>query len=125
MAEADRIAEEFSLGHALHTPAGELSHGGRRQLELGMASAGQPRLLLLDGPAAGLSPAERQRLVETLRALPRTVTLLLIEHDMDVALGIADRVTVMHNGAQMAEGTPAEIAANARVHDIYMGKHVS
>jgi branched-chain amino acid transport system ATP-binding protein len=98
MAEADRVAEDAGLGHALHTPAGELSHGDRRQLELGMASVGQPQRLLLDEPAAGLSPAERDRLLDTLRSLPRTVTLFMIEHDVDMALGIADRVTVMHRG---------------------------
>jgi len=125
MAEADRVAESVGLGHALCTLTGELSHGDRRLLELGMASVGQPLLLLLDEPAAGLSILERSRLLETLLALPRSVTLLMIEHDVEIALAIADRVTVMHNGQRIIEGTPAEIASDTQVHDIYMGKHAS
>jgi branched-chain amino acid transport system ATP-binding protein len=80
-------------------------------------------LLLLDEPAAGLSLAERHRLIDLLRDLPRSLTLVMIEHDMDVALQSVDLVTVMHNGAVVAEGTPREITSDARVHDIYMGKH--
>ncbi len=123
MAEADRIAESVGLAEVRGTPAGELSHGECRQLEIAMASVGLPRLLLLDEPAAGLSLIERRRLLDALRALPRSVALVMIEHDVDLALGIADRVTFMHNGELIADGTPAEIAADTRVHDIYMGKH--
>lgn len=123
MAEADRIAESAGLATVLHTLAGELSHGECRQLEIGMASVGQPYLLLLDEPAAGLSPVERRWLLDALRALPRSVALLMIEHDVDLALAIADRVTFLHNGQLIADGTPAEIARDARVHDIYLGKH--
>ena len=123
MEVADQIAEQVGLQEVRHVKAGALSHGEARQLELGMATAGQPRLLLLDEPAAGLSLAERHRLLDLLRGLPRTLTLVIIEHDMDVALQAVDRVTVMHNGAVVADGTPNEIATDARVHDIYMGKH--
>ena len=123
MAEAERLAGQVGIGQALDTRAGELSHGEARQLELGMASAGEPRLLLLDEPAAGLSLAERRRLLSLLRALPRSLTLVLIEHDMDVALQAVDQVTVLHNGRRVAEGTPDEIASDPQVHAIYMGSH--
>ncbi len=89
-----------------------------------MALAGRPRLLLLDEPAAGLTPGERRALLAMLRALPAEVTLLLIEHDMDVALQVAERVTVMHQGRILTEGTPHDVQADQRVHDIYMGRHV-
>jgi branched-chain amino acid transport system ATP-binding protein len=125
MDEADALAEQVGLSAMRHVKAGELSHGEARQLELGMATAGSPRLLLLDEPAAGLSLIERQRLLALLRELPRTLTLVMIEHDMEIALQAVDRVTVMHNGAIVAEGTPGEVAADTRVHDIYMGKHGS
>ena len=88
-----------------------------------MAMVGEPRLLLLDEPAAGLSAGERRHLLGLLRSLPRSITLLLIEHDMDIALQAADRVTVMHNGAHVVSGTADEIAADRTVHDIYMGRH--
>jgi branched-chain amino acid transport system ATP-binding protein len=124
MAEVERLAAGVGIGEALEARAGELSHGEARQLELGMASAGEPRLLLLDEPAAGLSLAERRRLLALLRALPRSLTLVLIEHDMDVALQAVDRVTVLHNGRQVADGTPDEIASDAQVHAIYMGSPI-
>ena len=123
MAEAKRLAERVGLDTRLDALAGQLSHGEARQLELGMAMVGEPRLLLLDEPAAGLSAGERRHLLGLLRALPRTITLLLIEHDMDIALQAADRITVMHNGAHVVSGTPDQIAADQTVHDIYMGRH--
>jgi branched-chain amino acid transport system ATP-binding protein len=123
MDAADQLAEQVGLQAMRHFKAGELSHGEARQLELGMATAGKPRLLLLDEPAAGLSLVERHRLLGLLRDLPRSLTLVMIEHDMEVALQAVDRVTVMHNGAIVAEGTPQEVTADTRVHDIYMGKH--
>ena len=125
MHSADAIAERVGLQAMRHVKAGELSHGEARQLELGMVTAGEPRLLLLDEPAAGLSLVERHRLLGLLRDLPRSLTLVLIEHDMEIALQTVDRVTMMHNGALVADGTPDEIAADPRVHDIYMGKHGS
>jgi len=125
MAEAERLADGVGIAGLLDARAGELSHGDARQLELGMASAGDPRLLLLDEPAAGLSLAERHRLLALLRALPRSLSLVLIEHDMDVALQAADRVTVLHNGRQVADGTPDEIASNREVQAIYLGSHAA
>ena len=86
-----------------------------------MALAGSPRVLLLDEPAAGLSPSERTMLDGLLDALPDDITLIMIEHDIDIALKHADRVTVLHNGAMIADGTPAEIIADATVRSIYMG----
>jgi branched-chain amino acid transport system ATP-binding protein len=123
MHAADRIAERFGLEQMLHVKAGELSHGEARQLELGMATAGEPKLLLLDEPAAGLSGTERLRLIDFLKDLPRSLTILIIEHDMEVALESVDQVTVMDSGKIIAEGTPEQIARNARVQDVYMGKH--
>ncbi|HET7403276.1 MAG TPA: ABC transporter ATP-binding protein [Usitatibacter sp.] len=99
----------------------ELSHGEQRQLELQMALAANPRLLLLDEPAAGLSPAERVTMAGIIRALPRDLTLVLIEHDMDLALGLVDRVTCLHNGQVLVEGDPAAIRADARVQEVYLG----
>jgi branched-chain amino acid transport system ATP-binding protein len=87
-----------------------------------MARAGDPKIMMLDEPAAGLSRGERVALTELLLALDRSITLLLIEHDMDVALTVAERVTMMHDGRVIVEGTPDEIRANQLVHDLYLGK---
>ena len=87
-----------------------------------MAMVASPKLLLLDEPASGLSRGERDRLTELLLSLDRTITLILIEHDMDVALRVAERVVVMHDGLVVAKGTPDEIRANQLVHDIYLGQ---
>jgi branched-chain amino acid transport system ATP-binding protein len=105
------------------TLVGELSHGEQRQLEVAMARASDPRLMMLDEPASGLSRGERVALTEMLLGLDRTVTLILIEHDMDVALRVADRVTMMHDGRVIVEGTPDEVRANETVHDLYLGRH--
>ena len=102
-------------------PVRLLSYGERRQLELALALNTGPKVLFLDEPCAGLSPSERQRIFSMIRGLPRDITVVLIEHDMDVALGLADRVTVMHRGRVMAEGTPEEVQANAQVRDVYFG----
>ena len=102
--------------------AAELGHGQQRQLELALALAADPRVLLLDEPGAGLSAAERGLMRELVRALPDDITLLLIEHDMELALGLSDYVTCMHNGRAVAEGTPDEIKSNEQVQDIYLGR---
>jgi len=119
---ARRTAETVGMTDRLDSLAGDLSHGEQRQLEIGLALAAEPRMLLLDEPAAGLSRAERQLLTALLLSLDREVTLLLIEHDMDVALTVAERVTMMHDGVVIVEGTPAEIRADQRVHDLYLGR---
>jgi branched-chain amino acid transport system ATP-binding protein len=102
-------------------PARLLSYGERRQLELALALNANPRVLLLDEPCAGLSPSERQRISQTIAQLPRAITLLMIEHDMDVALGLADRVTVLHRGKVILEGSPDVVQANPEVREVYFG----
>jgi branched-chain amino acid transport system ATP-binding protein len=119
---ARAIAERVGLAARLQVTVGSLSYGEQRQLEVGVALAGRPRILMLDEPAAGLSPAERGSLTELLLSLDPAVTLLLVEHDMDVALRVATWVTVMHEGRILAEGTPDEIRTNQRVHDLYLGR---
>ncbi len=118
---AREMAAVVGLDGVLDREVGELSHGEQRQLELGMARATDPKLMMLDEPAAGLSRAERVRLTELLRDLDSHITLILIEHDMDVALGVAEWVTMMHNGSVLVEGTPDEIRSNQTVHDLYLG----
>ncbi|HJS37527.1 MAG TPA: ABC transporter ATP-binding protein [Burkholderiales bacterium] len=98
-----------------------VSYGERRQLELALALNTHPKVLFLDEPCAGLSPSERQRISRMIAALPRDITLMMIEHDMDVALGLADRVTVLHQGQVILEGTPDEVRANPEVREVYFG----
>jgi branched-chain amino acid transport system ATP-binding protein len=102
-------------------PVKLVSYGERRQLELALALNTRPKVLFLDEPCAGLSPSERQRISKMIAALPRDITLVMIEHDMDVALGLADRVTVLHQGRVILEGTPEEVRANPQVRDVYFG----
>ncbi|HTJ33655.1 MAG TPA: ABC transporter ATP-binding protein [Dactylosporangium sp.] len=103
------------------TRAGSLSHGQRRQLELAMALAGEPRLLLLDEPAAGLSPPEVELLASLLAALPGDVAVLLVEHHLDLVYGFADRVTVLHSGRHVHTGTVAETRRSPEVAAAYAG----
>ena len=120
-AAADALIERVGLGGRGDALVGSLSHGEQRQLELGVALAGRPRVIMLDEPAAGLSPGERQLLTDLLLALDREITVVLIEHDMDVALRVADAVTMMHDGAVVVEGTPDEIRASELVQALYLG----
>ena len=119
---ARAIAGRVGLQDRLSTPVRDLSHGEQRQLEVGLALAGEPKIMMLDEPAAGLSRGERAKLTDMLLALDRSITLLLIEHDMDVALTVAEYVTMMHEGRIIVEGAPAEIRANQLVHDLYLGR---
>lgn len=121
VAAAEDLLERVHLTTVADEPVSALSHGQQRQLELGMALAGAPRLILFDEPAAGLSPAERRELVALLQALPRHIGFILIEHDLDIALRVVDRVTVMHNARVLKHGTPEEIENDAEVQAIYMG----
>jgi len=122
--QAETLLDRARLRAVADLPVSSLSHGQQRQLEIGMALAGAPRLILFDEPAAGLSPAERAELVALLNALPRHIGFILIEHDLDIALRVVDRVTVMHNGRLLKEGSPAEIENDPEVQAIYMGgKH--
>jgi branched-chain amino acid transport system ATP-binding protein len=123
MEAASRLAHAAHLDHQLDRIVGELSHGELRQLEIGMALAGAPRLILFDEPAAGLSPPERRDLVEILKALPPHMGFVIIEHDLDVALRVADSVTVMHQARIFREGSPDEIEADEDVQRIYLGAH--
>src|SRR5215471_3107098 len=118
---ASELLERVRLTHMADSPVAALSHGQQRQLEIGMALAGAPRLILFDEPAAGLSPGERAELVALLRDLPAHIGFVLIEHDLDIALKVTERVTVMHNGRVLKTGTPSEIESDAEVQAIYMG----
>jgi branched-chain amino acid transport system ATP-binding protein len=123
--EAARTGEVLAavgLAGRAETAVANLSYGEQRQLELALALAAQPRLLMLDEPAAGLSPAERVMVGGIIRALPRDLTLILIEHDMDLALGLVDYVTCMHEGGVLAEGAPDAIRRDARVQEVYLGR---
>lgn len=102
-------------------PVRHLSYGEQRQLEIGMALASEPQLLLLDEPTSGMSPAETERMIELIGGLPRSLSILMIEHDMNVVFSLADRVTVLYYGEALASGSCAEIQANERVRDVYLG----
>ena len=117
----DDLLERTRLAHIAGERVANLAHGQQRQLEIGMALAGAPRLILFDEPAAGLSPAERRELVALLRSLPAHMSFVLIEHDLDIALRVTERVTVMHNGRTLCTGSPEEIESDAQVQAIYMG----
>ena len=121
LGRAGQVAEAVGLAERLATPAGNLSYGEQRQLEVGVALATEPRLLLLDEPTAGMSPEETERMTRMLEQLPRSVTLLIIEHDMDVVSSLADRVSVLHYGEVLTEGTFDEVKADPRVYEVYLG----
>ncbi|HEY0791091.1 MAG TPA: ABC transporter ATP-binding protein [Chthoniobacterales bacterium] len=118
---AAAIARSVGLEARFRTPVTELSHGENRQLELALVLASGPRVILLDEPAAGLGPNERIRLRTLLHGLPASITLILVEHDMDIALRVAHRVAVLDNGRLVAQGSPQEITANPLVQEIYLG----
>jgi branched-chain amino acid transport system ATP-binding protein len=113
--------ERIGLDERSGVPVRQLSYGERRQLELALALVGEPRVLLLDEPAAGLAPAERVRVGETIAAIDRRVTVVLIEHDMTIALGLADHVTVLHRGRVIVEGPPGLVRGDAQVREVYLG----
>jgi branched-chain amino acid transport system ATP-binding protein len=122
--QAREAATTVWLGDHIESYVGDLSHGQQRQLEVAMAMVTNPDLMMLDEPASGLSRGERGRLVELLESLQADVTLLLIEHDMDVALRVASRVVVMADGVTIAAGTPEEIRSSKIVRDVYLGGSV-
>jgi branched-chain amino acid transport system ATP-binding protein len=119
---ARRNLETVGLGPRAGALASALSHGEQRQLEIAMALAGAPKLLLLDEPMAGMSIEESQRLVELLRGLKQHCGMLLIEHDMDAVFALADRITVLVYGRAIASGAPDEIRGNAEVRQAYLGE---
>jgi len=113
--------EAVGLGAVGDVPVRNLSHGEQRQLEIALALAGKPRVLLLDEPTAGLSPAESRLMAGLLARLDPAITVLMIEHDMDIALELAAQVTVLHYGRVIADGSREEIRADAQVREIYLG----
>lgn len=121
LSRADELIEAVHLGAVKNTLVSELSYGQQRQLEIALALAGAPRFILFDEPAAGLSPTERSELVAILTGLPSHIGFIIIEHDMDVALRVAESVTMMHNGRVFKEGTPAEIETDPEVQELYLG----
>jgi len=118
---AGELLSRLGLSDRTGACAGALSHGERRQLEVAVALATRPRLLLLDEPVAGMSPAESAAFVELVRGLPAELTVLIIEHDMDVVFTLATRVSVLHAGRLLEEGTPAEVRGSAAVQEAYLG----
>jgi len=110
------------LAERAEWPAAKLSHGEHRQLELAMALAGKPRMLLLDEPMAGMGPEESARMVKLLRELKRELTIMLVEHDMEAVFALADRITVLVYGRVIATGVPTDIRANPQVREAYLGE---
>jgi len=120
-AECEAMLAPFRLTEHADRPTRELPYGKRRLLEIALAVALEPRVLLLDEPAAGVPAAERQDILDTVAALPQDVSVLLIEHDMDLVFSFARRMTVLVNGAVLTEGSPQQIAADPRVRAVYLG----
>jgi len=121
MARAKDLMTRVHLGADGTRTVRNLSYGEQRQLEIGIALAGEPELLLLDEPTSGMSPGETARMIDLIASLPRTFSILMIEHDMKVVFSVADRITVLYYGEVLATGTPADIQANARVREVYLG----
>jgi branched-chain amino acid transport system ATP-binding protein len=118
---AEAALERVGLRHLAHRPLAETAYGERRRVEIAMALAQNPKVLLLDEPFAGLSLEERRDVLRLLTEIPRDVTIVMIEHDMDTALDFAERITVMHFGAVVVEGSRTEVVADPRVAEIYLG----
>jgi len=118
----ETTAGRLGLEDRLDVPAEDLSHGELREVDIALALVSEPRMLLLDEPAAGLSPAERVHLRDLLRALPGELTVVMIEHDMDLVRSVVDRITVLHFGTVVADGETAEVQADENVREIYLGR---
>ncbi len=124
-ADQDRITRALRLAGLADrsaTVVTEMAYGDQRQLEIALALVATPRMLLLDEPAAGLSPSERSIVADVIRGLPKELTVILIEHDMDLALGLVDYVTCLHEGRLLVEALPADIRTDPRVQEVYLGK---
>jgi ABC-type branched-subunit amino acid transport system ATPase component len=122
--EIAETVERFRLGDVMHQRTATLPYGKQRLLEIALAFACRPKLLLLDEPAAGVPEAERHELLATISALPADVTVLLIEHDMDLVFSFADRISVLVNGGLFVEGKPEEVARDERVKKVYLGEEL-
>jgi len=122
--EATALLERVGLSDQAERPSGVMSHGDQRRLELAIALAGRPRLLLLDEPTAGMAPRERHELMRLVAGIAGNtgLTVVFTEHDMDVVFAVARRITVLHQGAVLAEGAPAEVRANPDVQRVYLGQ---
>jgi branched-chain amino acid transport system ATP-binding protein len=120
---AAALAEQFGLAGRVGDEARNLSYGEQRKLEVALSMAGRPRLLLLDEPMAGLSAGESQSMHAILEQIDRSIAVLLIEHDMDIAFAFAERVTVLHQGRVLTEGSRDDVSANPVVQQIYLGTH--
>jgi branched-chain amino acid transport system ATP-binding protein len=118
---AEDLVEAVHLSAVRNQKVAELSHGQQRQLEIALALSGAPRFILLDEPAAGLSPNERRELIDILTSLPNHIGYIIIEHDMDVALRVVESVTMMHDGRIFKEGPPEEIENDPEVQELYLG----
>ncbi|EGP08593.1 Branched-chain amino acid transport ATP-binding protein [Bradyrhizobiaceae bacterium SG-6C] len=121
--KARRVAAQMHLDSCLDRKVGELSYGQKRQLEVAIALCAEPKILLMDEPAAGTSPDERERLIELINGLPRNLTIILVEHDMDVVFGICEIITVLSYGKVLATGTKDEVQSDPRVIEAYLGQH--
>ena len=123
--EARAIADEVDLANKVSSIAAHLSHGEQRALEVGLALATRPKLVLLDEPMAGMGPEESQRMIALIKRIRAQVTVLLVEHDMDAVFRLADRISVMVNGRLIATGAPAEIRSNPEVRKAYLGDELA
>jgi branched-chain amino acid transport system ATP-binding protein len=121
MERAEAALGQVGLAHLKDRPLSETSYGERRRVEIAMALAQTPMVLLLDEPFAGLSLEERQDISRLLAGISRDVTMVMIEHDMDVALGFADRITLLHFGEVIVEGSRADVVADPRTREVYLG----
>src|SRR5215813_1838131 len=120
IAQARNVLARVALDHLAERPLAQTSYGERRRVEIAMALAQNPRVLLLDEPFAGLSLEERRDVLALVSGIPRDVTIVMIEHDMDVALDFAERITVLHFGQVVVEGTRSEVVAHPRTREIYL-----
>ena len=118
---AAEVLEQVGLAQLAGRPLAQLSYGEKRRVEIAMALAQKPRLLLLDEPLAGLSREERASMQSLLAGIPRDITIVMIEHDMDTALSFAERITLLHYGQVLVEGTRAEVVAHPRTREVYLG----
>jgi branched-chain amino acid transport system ATP-binding protein len=119
--KAETVLDEMDLAGKRDATAAELSHGEERSLEIAIALATDPKMLLLDEPSSGMSPEETREVIDVIRDLSTTIPVLLIEHKMSVVMGVADRIIVLHNGQVLADGTPETIRNDEQVREVYLG----